>query len=867
MMSQGSVFQKFSEFGVVCDSIPFDSVVSEKSQNCFISISCERHLVRRNTRTLKVSCKSDLLPLAGNITAHSSSTLWTYAASGSDEESTIYCFHKGKTLSHILSAGKVVSQQRGKSVNSSIKSLLILGNDLLLAGHDSGLLSLWQPHSQEHKQLVSSIDIGHPIKLMIHPATYVNKILLVLESSDNVGDYLVIWNIKTSSIVSKHELKDNVLTLVQSPAVDVFAIGMKNVEHAEQDTDIDDSLIGVSAISFQNERPFLLAGRCDGTIDVFDLEKQRHVYTYTDDQEFGRVTRICQVPGSLDLFCVAFLENAIVHYLIDKNTASLVKIREKLGNMGPVNMVRFVPESEKLYAVSNDKIVVWNSSVCQKRSNNVHAYRKYSDSILDICMAPRAASFFLKPEWADTVVLYRNCRFVSLARIDGRKDFIRKRHASNQYGVEKLSNIFSPAINGDNTRSPPIDITANVMCCDISYCSNFAVIGYTSGHIVVFNLQSREERLRIYVKEAVRAIKFDFLNRYILVGSDAGLLQTVPFRQASTNLKLLPSSLQLNAGIVRQFDVNYISELYAVPLANGCISLIKVLCRYNTMSIDLVRTMRPQQNNDNKSITCTKFSFDAVYRLNVLRLRTARSFHLISKMIFFSDNNSESNDHRFITACHDEPANTVWRSLYKVDKLIVENQPESAVEKPASAPFFLPSIPTLTGFRLVPAEDESDTTNSYRMEEQMTHNFIDQTELIDTLRLQSNYPLSLSTCNSAAAFKLMKRMSTFRLEYELDNLIRIISLDDEEDNQKIFESFLQIIAHQLDKMEDFDFTASVLCRLMVKSSTDLLTSGQSNKFYDQIENLMTKLQQTWKHLNCLVERSLCTIQFLKNDPI
>ena len=114
---------------------------------------------------------------------------------------------------------------------------------------------------------------------MIHPSTYVNKILV---GSSN--GRLILLNIFTASVIYEFQrLPAGIICLAQAPALDVAAIGLSNgailVKNLKFDATIKtfhtSSL--VSSLSFRNDTsPTMLAsGDPDGHVYFWDLEKGR----------------------------------------------------------------------------------------------------------------------------------------------------------------------------------------------------------------------------------------------------------------------------------------------------------------------------------------------------------------------------------------------------------------------------------------------------------------------------------------------------------------------------------------------------------------------------------------------------------------
>jgi len=135
----------------------------------------------------------------------------------------------------------------------------------------------------------------------------------------------------------------------------------------------------------------------------------------------------------------------------------------------------------------------------------------------------------------------------------------------------------------------------------ISNCGNFVLIGYSSGHVDVFNMQSGKYKFSLESKKfleeekskttttknvnsnkntrahdsLVAGIALDILNRNVVTGSADGKIYFWKFGNPS----ILRSIMKVASG-VQLFRLDLLNSLLAVGLANGEVGIVDILCRF-----------------------------------------------------------------------------------------------------------------------------------------------------------------------------------------------------------------------------------------------------------------------------------------------
>lgn len=132
-----------------------------------------------------------------------------------------------------------------------IKGMLVIGDYLAVV--DEHTLKVWN-----YKDLVkiSSIDLPDyaNVTVLMHPDTYVNKVLLGTEEG-----VMLLYNVNTKKLLYTFEgWGSKVVTIVQSPAIDIVAIGLADGRIILHNIKLDKTLMtfnqetAVTGLSFRS---------------------------------------------------------------------------------------------------------------------------------------------------------------------------------------------------------------------------------------------------------------------------------------------------------------------------------------------------------------------------------------------------------------------------------------------------------------------------------------------------------------------------------------------------------------------------------------------------------------------------------------
>lgn len=161
---------------------------------------------------------------------------------------------------------------------TTIKHLLAFGPYIISVDQDNVMLI----NEIKSEKFVVEMSFGSDvfdISCVMHPATYLNKILLGCKQGK-----LKLLNIKSLDVVYEFKGWDSrVMVVEQSPAVDVVGIGLMNGLIILHNLKFDESLMKfkqewapVTAISFRTDGPpLMITASQAGHAVIWDLEKQK----------------------------------------------------------------------------------------------------------------------------------------------------------------------------------------------------------------------------------------------------------------------------------------------------------------------------------------------------------------------------------------------------------------------------------------------------------------------------------------------------------------------------------------------------------------------------------------------------------------
>ncbi|XP_062535768.1 WD repeat-containing protein 36 [Armigeres subalbatus] len=551
---RGSViFQQNRALGYVSNHVPANvRFIDKRNENVITTcVGNSFHVYGANSfRLIRVG---GLHP--EDITCLAADGFLTYAASGN----VIYGWRSSTQL-----------RKTYRGHTKKVHLLLAFGKHLLSVDETS-LLKIWHVGTEEVYLEILFNNEQFEISALMHPASYKNKILL---GSSQGG--LQLWNIKSSKLVHTFEGFDSkVMVLSQAPAIDVVAVGLQNgrivvmnIKYEETIMELTQDWGPVTGITFRTDgHPIMATASTNGQITFWNLEEQVIVSTLQAHDD--SITTLQCFPDE-PLLLTTSPDNSMKLWIFDlpDGGARLLRIRE--GHAAPPTYIRYHGSSGRnILSAGEDSSLRIFSTVSEtlnkslgKASYNRKAskkHRKKDDPFRMPAISCFTSETTRDKEWDSIAASHSGLVQVTTWSFD-----------KCRMGELKLV----PEVFHNKNRTD-FGVTVSALC--LSHCGNFVVIGYTSGHLERFNIQSGIHRAS-YGKPpahdgvAVRGIALDNLNQFVVSGGAEGKLKWWNFKQ---NVNKSVHSVQLDEP-VSLFSTHRESAMIAVALEDFTVLIVDI---------------------------------------------------------------------------------------------------------------------------------------------------------------------------------------------------------------------------------------------------------------------------------------------------
>ncbi|KAL1506183.1 hypothetical protein ABEB36_005590 [Hypothenemus hampei] len=739
---------------------------------------------------------------------------------------------------------------------------------------------------------------------------------------------LKVWDIKSETIFLELTFDRNIFNISalmhpswnagiscieQAPAIDVVAVGLvtgkiilhnlkfdKTIMEFQQDWGV------VTSISFRSdENPIMATGSACGHIVFWDLEERR-VSSQLLSAHHGAVTGLVCLPNE-PLVLTSSPDNTLKLWIFDMSDGSARLLRLREGHSASPNYIRFHGANGHniLSAASDSTLRIFNTQTEQfnknlgKASYNRKISKKRSRAVEDPLIMPPILKFTSETtrdkEWDSIAAIHLGLHMVTSWSYDKKKMGDLKL-IPQRFQKQKLKNS--------------IDVEATCLC--LTHCGNFVLVGYSTGHVDRFNLQSglwRDEygKPKTHMK-AVRGIATDGLNQIVITGCSEGLIKFWKFKNKGTKHLFL---LNLEEPI-SFFRSHRESSMLAVALEDFSVSLIdidtkRVVRKFVghfaqltdatfspdsrwiiTSSMDCsIRTWNIPSGQliDQFSTEAAPISIDMSPTGEVLAtahvdylgifLWTNKTLYqkvtlkalspdeeppLINLPEVLQEYKEEMPDE-----IDDEPefkspeqlsedlltlsglSTSRWQNLLNIDIIKQRNRPKAPPKAPKAAPFFLPTVSTLSNF-------EFDLSSSLTREEGheklvMPENFTNFTEFGKKLH---------EAVDSKDFFQCLDKLKSIGpslIDFEIKSLA-----PEAGGSVQLMLQFLKLIDWVFESNKDFELAEAYL-------SVFLRSHGDFVADQDELTNFLSVVTQSqskvWSRLEQKLMYAICVVQNLK----
>lgn len=596
-MSASKIFTGYRALGYVSTDVPLEVRYHKKHKENYAVTSVGRAFHVYNCSKLGIVSVSDIHP--GPITVLSVSQRHIFTAC----DNTIRCFDKGRKVIHVYEG------------HTSAVTLLLPFGAHLVSVDSSGHVIVWDTYSEE-VYLRMEFDVhSFQITVVTHPHGYTNKILMGSRQGA-----LQLWNIKQNKLIHTFAGWGHQVTVLgQSPAVDVLAVGLADGKIHLHNFREDITVMSffqdwgpVTAVSFRTDNsPTMVTGSAAGHMAVWNLESRKLISQQLEahGKAVGGLHCLPQEP----LMISNSGDNTLKVWIFDQPDGGVRLLRFREGHSAPPNFLRHYGfNGQKILCAGQDSTVRMFSTVHDKYNSSLGraSFNKTATKRAGLKhdqhkMPPVtvfAAESSRESDWDSVVACHRGLRMVTTWST-----------VRSTMGKHKLdSQRFH---HGGQHR------LTTAQCVDISSCGNFAAIGYSSGHVDVYNLQSGKHRGSfgdpVAHPSGVRGVAFDAFNTILIT---AGAESDLKFWRFGSRDKVRGLLKQLiTSARISRIMLHRDSKMLAVVQEDFTIAVI---------DLDTLKTVRAFSGHTN-TITDLTFSGDGRWLITSSMDCTVRTWSLV----------------------------------------------------------------------------------------------------------------------------------------------------------------------------------------------------------------------------------------------
>lgn len=493
----------YRAIGLVTDGVPF--AVAKQGTETFVTTAVGRSFSIYSEQKLRLVFAGPQLQRP--VTALCSTGELTIVASGSE----VYVYRRAECT--LTCTGEHTAP---------IRHLLVLG-DTLLTICESGVLTVW---SLTDGEVLRRLHAGFAPSAIVHPATYLNKVLLAAPDGR-----MKLLNLRTGTSVYEFAgWGSAVLCLEQSPALDVIGIGHADGRLCLHNLKADRTVLSlaheegdaVTGLAFRTDgEPIVVSASARGALHVWHLQRRARL-TSLPDVHSGGIGALHFVRGQPMLLTMGASDNALRVWAFDGADGGARLLRSRSGHSAPPCAVRFHADSllagggpaGQAYLLSGgaDRTLrqssIWSSQqdaeFSQRREEKKHSMHVHESEarrlppLLDL-----ATSQVRERDWSNILTCHAGCR--------------------QAYTWQSTRRALGP-------HTLQLASAANVTAVAISACGNFGYLGGATGAIEKFNLQSGTRRATAPTASlhegSVRGLAAEPLSRAVFSGGADGTIRS-----------------------------------------------------------------------------------------------------------------------------------------------------------------------------------------------------------------------------------------------------------------------------------------------------------------------------------------------------
>uniref|UniRef100_A0A674BGJ9 WD repeat domain 36 n=1 Tax=Salmo trutta TaxID=8032 RepID=A0A674BGJ9_SALTR len=742
-----------------------------------------------------------------------------------------------RMLVYVANGRKVTAFARNKEVvhtytghGADVHLLLPFGDHVISVDRDN-VVVVWDVESEEEYLQITFDKVSFEVSALMHPSTYLNKILF---GSSQGGFQL--WNVKSNKLLYTFPGWAVGVPVLQQVGWSIFIL--------KAETELIHIFV-VEELSAIHIVIFLAAGSPVGHIGLWDLEEKKLVCQMKDAHNTA-VAGLTFLHGE-PLLITNGADNSI-------QVSGGRLLRSCLAHCAPPTKVQHhglnghhILSAGMCDLLSHVAQLVDNKKKSKKKSLRYDELKLPAITIF-------ASEIARQSDWDSIVACHRGYLMTNTWN-----------YQKGSMGAHRLE----PQCFNKNR-------ALNVHAVGITSCGNFVVVGLSSGHIDVYNMQSSMHRGQYGEDKAhkgpVRGVSVDGLNQLIISAGADKLVKIWKFkpRKRVENFKFLGVHItnELSCLFLPFLTLSrkylFLSDdtpqafspdgRWLITAAMDCTIRTWDLpsgCLVDCFLVDSAAvslTMSPtgdflaSSHVDSLGIylwsnntLCSMVSLRPLpsdYEPTVIMLpgtcpnqgKGEEEGDLNSEVIDYES--PEQLDQQLVTLSL--LPDSRWKNLLHLDIIKKRNKPKEPPKVPKAAPFFMHTIPGLIP-QFAPSEGSKQ-----------------QEQVRETLKSQYyDGPVGM-----------LKEMGLSGIDAELRGLAPDMGGD-----VSVLQDFLKMMANMLNSKRDFDLAQAYLA-LFLKLHLRLIT--QEPELMEEAYRVSEKLEEMWTSMQTLFNQSLCLLSYTKS---
>ncbi|KAL7728122.1 hypothetical protein ACLKA6_002260 [Drosophila palustris] len=506
------IFRRNRALGYVSNQVPAVTRYVQRRRDTLLITCIGRSFQVYTASHMRLLHVSGLHP--DEITAMATDRQHTYTASNK----CIYAWRAGKHIRHIY---------RGHERDVHI--LLPFGGNLIAVDR-SNVLKVWNIRTDDVYLDVPFKADEFQITALAHPPTYINKVVLGSQQGQ-----LKIMNIKKNSIlctINRHQSR--VTCIEPAPALDVVAVGHGDGSVIVLNLKFDTVLVAfkqdwgmVTGLAFRTDGPPILVSACSNGYMAFWNLEDRKLAGQLQAHEGEVTTAIC-LPSEPVVFTTS-PDNSMKLFVFDMPDGGARQLRIREGHTKPPLCIRYHGGSGVSILSSGEDSTLRVFSTISESLNKSMGRATYNPKATKKKNRFQYDKFSMPPIREFTSDTTREREWDNIAAIHSGViqtttwTFNKSRMGEHRLVPEQFQNK-----NRSNFQSETTSII-------LTTCGNFVIIGYSSGDVERFNIQSGLHRGSYGAPgpahdAAVRGLASDNLNQVVVSGCTKGLVKFWMFK-------------------------------------------------------------------------------------------------------------------------------------------------------------------------------------------------------------------------------------------------------------------------------------------------------------------------------------------------